>query len=249
MSARIWVALLACAAMPNAMQEAHAQSGERTGKEVVAARCAQCHEGGAAGAPRIGDKQAWIPRLKHGIDFAVRSAIKGHGEMPPRGGMADLTDAEVRSAIIHMFNPDPAPATAAPAAKATAKTDGNHASAEGVEIFLGLVPAKSLRGYPKGSAERTMHGGVPRGDGYYHVNVSLFSSENNTPITGAKVEMQVEQLGMTSQSKKLEPMAGGSSSYGAYFKMTPQTPHRFTVRVRTPGSSRAPEVVFERRPD
>jgi len=81
------------------------------------------------------------------------------------------------------------------------------------------------------------------------VNISLFSSENNTPITGAKVEMQVEQLGLTRVSKKLEPMTSGSSSYGAYFKMTPQTPHRFTVRVRTPGSSRAPEVVFERRPD
>jgi len=41
----MWSAVLACA-MPLAVQEARAQSGERSGKEVVAARCAQCHETG-----------------------------------------------------------------------------------------------------------------------------------------------------------------------------------------------------------
>jgi len=147
-----------------------------------------------------------------------------------------------------MFNPAPALATDAPAAK-PAKTDRNHMSVGGMEIFLGLVSAKSLRGYPKDSVERTMHGGVPRGDGYYHANVSLFASANNAPITGAKVDMQVEQLGLTSESKKLEPMSTGSSSYGGYFKMTGQTPYRFTVRVLTPGSSRATEAVFERKLD
>ncbi len=35
--------------------------------------------------------------------------IKGHGGMPVRGGMADLTDSELRSAIIYMFQ---APAAA-----------------------------------------------------------------------------------------------------------------------------------------
>ena len=242
-----WVALLAFA-MPIAMQAAHGQSSERTGKEVVSARCAHCHESGTDGAPRIGDKQAWTPRLKQGIDFAVRSAIKGHGNMPPRGGMADLTDGEVRSAIIYMFNPTAAAATDAPAAK-PAKTDRNHMSVAGMEIFFGLVSAKSMRSYPKDSAERTMHGGVPAGSGYYHANVSLFASANNTPITDAKVDLKVERLGLGSESKRLEPMSIGSSSYGGYFKMTGPTPYRFTVRVRTPGSSQATEAVFERRLD
>jgi cytochrome c5 len=56
------------------------------------------------GAPKIGDKADWIPRLKPGLDVVLRSAINGHGGMPPRGGMADLTDAEIQRAIIYMFN-------------------------------------------------------------------------------------------------------------------------------------------------
>jgi cytochrome c5 len=34
----------------------------------------------------------------------VRSAINGHGGMPARGGMASLTDAEMRNAVIYMMN-------------------------------------------------------------------------------------------------------------------------------------------------
>ena len=65
----------------------------------------KCHETGKGGAPKIGDQAAWVPRLKPGLDVVVRSAINGHGGMPARGGMANLTDAEMRSAIVYMFNP------------------------------------------------------------------------------------------------------------------------------------------------
>ena len=76
---------------------------ERTGEQVVQAQCSKCHQAGAGGAPRIGDRSAWIPRLKNGLDHTVRSAMKGHGGMPARGGMADLSDTELRNAIIYMF--------------------------------------------------------------------------------------------------------------------------------------------------
>jgi cytochrome c5 len=80
----------------------------RTGEEVVKAQCIKCHETGKGGAPKIGDRDAWIPRLKEGLDSTVRSAMKGHGGMPARGGMADLTDSELRSAVIYLFRgPDP----------------------------------------------------------------------------------------------------------------------------------------------
>ncbi len=77
---------------------------ERTGEQIVSIRCSHCHQTGVNGAPKIGDKADWIPRLKPGIDVVVRSAINGHGGMPPRGGMADLSDSEIRNAIIFMFN-------------------------------------------------------------------------------------------------------------------------------------------------
>jgi cytochrome c5 len=84
----------------------------RSGQQVVELQCSKCHEPGTEGAPRIGDRVAWTPRLKNGLDRTVRSAINGHGGMPARGGMADLTDAEVRNAVIYMFNPGTAPAPA-----------------------------------------------------------------------------------------------------------------------------------------
>ena len=81
----------------------------RSGEQIVQARCVKCHQTGVNGAPKIGDRDAWIPRVKQGLDVVVRSAINGHGAMPPRGGMADLTDSEVRSAVIYMFNKGTAP--------------------------------------------------------------------------------------------------------------------------------------------
>src|SRR5688572_19065954 len=34
-----------------------------TGEQVVQAQCITCHETGLNGAPRIGDREAWVPRL------------------------------------------------------------------------------------------------------------------------------------------------------------------------------------------
>lgn len=79
----------------------------RTGEEIVKAQCFKCHETGKGGAPKIGDRDAWIPRLKEGLESTVRSAMKGHGGMPARGGLADLTDSELRSAVIYLFRGPP----------------------------------------------------------------------------------------------------------------------------------------------
>jgi len=79
-------------------------AAQRTGKQIVEARCAKCHEKGKGGAPKIGDREAWVPRIKDGFDATVRSAINGHGGMPARGGMPNLTDAEMKEAITYMIN-------------------------------------------------------------------------------------------------------------------------------------------------
>ncbi len=79
----------------------------RTGEQVVTGTCAECHATGKGGAPKIGDRTAWIARVSPGLDVAVASAIRGHGGMPARGGKADLTDTEVRAAIVYMMNAAP----------------------------------------------------------------------------------------------------------------------------------------------
>jgi cytochrome c5 len=75
----------------------------RTGEEIVKAQCSKCHQAGVGGAPRIGDRDAWVPRLKQGLDTLIQSAIRGHGGMPARGGMANLTDSEMKGAVIYLF--------------------------------------------------------------------------------------------------------------------------------------------------
>lgn len=221
---------------------------ERSGAQVVKSRCAKCHEGGLRGAPKIGDREVWIPRMKQGLDYLVRSAIRGHGGMPPRGGQANLTDPEIQAAILYMFNPTATPAGSATKGAGTpARADPNHKIVGGVEIFLGFMPAEALRSFPRDSVERTMHGGIPTEPGYYHVNVSPLDAKNQAPINDAKVEIRIEQPGLSSTSKTLEPMAVGAASYGNYVKLQKRTSYLITVRVQTPGSTRTVEAKFDHR--
>jgi len=80
-----------------------APAAERSGEQIVQAACIRCHETGVGGAPRIGDKTAWSQRISQGVDAVTRSAIRGHGDMPARGGLADITDREVTNAILFML--------------------------------------------------------------------------------------------------------------------------------------------------
>lgn len=231
-------------------------AAERSGEQIVKAQCANCHESGAGGAPRIGDRSAWIARVTQGLDYVVRAAIRGHGGMPARGGMAEATDGEIRAAILYMFNqgvaaPSQASKGTSRAAKAPpAIVSSNQKTVDGTEIYLGFVSAETLRSFPKNSIEAAMHGGVPRGAGYYHVNVSLLDAVTKAPITDAQVDMRVEQPGLTAESKHLEPVAVNKSlSYGNYFRMRGKSSYLITVKVRKPGSLRIIEAKFEHRFD
>jgi len=115
-----------------------ASAVQRNGGEVVQAYCAKCHQTGAEGAPRIGDRAAWIPRLKQGFEVLVGSAIKGHGPMPSRGDVANLTDSEIRTAIAYMINGGIA-TTARPSVARTAGPDGNRQINDGAEIYPRIV--------------------------------------------------------------------------------------------------------------
>lgn len=72
------------------------------GKKVYDTTCGVCHNTGVAGAPKLNDKAAWAERVKAGIDTLVQHSIDGIRAMPPRGGNAKLTDAELRAAVEYM---------------------------------------------------------------------------------------------------------------------------------------------------
>jgi len=105
-------------------------AAERSGEQVVAAACGKCHQTGEGGAPKVGDRDAWRPRVARGFAAVTQSALKGHGGMPARGGLAELSDNEVKRAIEYMMNSGagtaaaPAAAAAAVPAAAAGKPDG-----------------------------------------------------------------------------------------------------------------------------
>jgi cytochrome c5 len=66
--------------------------------------CTVCHTAGVANAPKPGDKAAWAPRIKTGMDALLQSVIKGKGAMPPKAGNPSLSDAEIRAAIEYMVS-------------------------------------------------------------------------------------------------------------------------------------------------
>ncbi len=90
-----------------AVEVASADAGataEKSGEEVVKAVCSMCHAAGLMAAPKIGDKDAWAPRVAQGYDTLVKHAIEGIRNMPAKGGNSALTDKEVAEAVKHMAN-------------------------------------------------------------------------------------------------------------------------------------------------
>lgn len=95
------VAASAPAAAPMAAAPA-ATGGANKAKSIYDASCAACHGTGVAGAPKLGDKQAWAPRIKAGNATLYNSALKGKNAMPAKGGNTSLADADVKAVVDHM---------------------------------------------------------------------------------------------------------------------------------------------------
>jgi cytochrome c5 len=74
------------------------------GEKVYGASCVSCHGAAVLGAPKLGDKPAWTPRIAKGIAVLHQNAINGINMMPPRGGNAALKDAELKAAVDFMVS-------------------------------------------------------------------------------------------------------------------------------------------------
>ena len=86
--------------------DAKAAYNAAAGKAVYDASCITCHKTGLMGAPKLGDKAAWAPRIAQGEAMLVSHSIKGFtgkkGMMPAKGGNAKLTDLQVGNAVAYM---------------------------------------------------------------------------------------------------------------------------------------------------
>jgi cytochrome c5 len=75
------------------------KNGEETYKTV----CSACHAAGIGGAPKVGDKAAWAPRIAQGKATLYDHALHGYkgkaGVMPAKGARADLPDDLVKETV------------------------------------------------------------------------------------------------------------------------------------------------------
>jgi cytochrome c5 len=85
---------------------AAAPTEELGGEQVFNMACMACHGAGVAGAPKMGDKAAWAPRIAKGAETLNKHAVEGFqgnaGFMPPKGGRADLSDRSILNAVDFM---------------------------------------------------------------------------------------------------------------------------------------------------
>lgn len=97
-------AVVAPAAAPVAVAAAPAAASKAgAGEALYKQTCVACHAASVAGSPKFGDKAAWAPRIKTGIDALTASVIKGKNAMPPKGG-SSATDADIRAAVEFMVS-------------------------------------------------------------------------------------------------------------------------------------------------
>lgn len=97
------VAALAAANKPAPAAAGNAPAAAGAGEALYKQACVACHAAGVANAPKFGDKAAWAPRIKTGLDALTANVIKGKGAMPPKGG-STAADADIRSAVEYMVS-------------------------------------------------------------------------------------------------------------------------------------------------
>jgi len=88
----------AAPAAPAAAAATAAKPDPAKGKAVYEASCAACHATGVAGAPKMGDKAAWGPRVSQGYATLYDHALHGIRGMPAKGGNAALSEADLADA-------------------------------------------------------------------------------------------------------------------------------------------------------
>ena len=92
----------AAAPAADASAEAAPAATADAGKATYDTACFACHGTGAAGAPILGNKDAWAPRVGKGIDTLYSHAINGFNGMPPKGGAVSLSDEQIKAVVDYM---------------------------------------------------------------------------------------------------------------------------------------------------
>ena len=85
-------------------QQAETAGPRHPGEQIYLNTCFSCHASGVAGAPAVGDVEAWATRAEKGRPALLQATIEGLPPgMPPKGLCMDCTDEELSQAIDYML--------------------------------------------------------------------------------------------------------------------------------------------------
>lgn len=123
---------------------------------------------------------------------------------------------------------------------------GESKTSGGLTVYLGVVPAEIVKGPSPHSAERPMHGRIPRGSHEYHVVAAVFDTATGARVADASVTAQVSGLGLSGTSKKLEAMEiAGTTTYGAFFNLPGRDLYTVRLTIERPSIARPIVVDFK----
>lgn len=76
-----------------------ASTGPKEPADIYKTSCAGCHDTGAGGAPKVGDKAAWASRIVQGSGMLYSHAIDGFNAMPAMGLCMSCSEDEVKATV------------------------------------------------------------------------------------------------------------------------------------------------------
>lgn len=126
-----------------------------------------------------------------------------------------------------------------------ADEDENYKTAQGLAVYLGVLPAAIVRGHPASHPEGTMHGGAPQGKHEDHVVVAVFDAKTGARIENARVTANISGLGhIGAQNIDLEPMSiAGTITYGNFVELPGNDRYDIKLNITVPGRKPAPVRV------
>ena len=86
-----------------ALNEVAAEASNFDAEGTYQTSCNACHGTGVAGAPMLGDADAWEVRLGKGMDALMSNVINGVGAMPARGICMTCSDDNLQAIVDYML--------------------------------------------------------------------------------------------------------------------------------------------------
>jgi hypothetical protein len=129
---------------------------------------------------------------------------------------------------------------------AVAADDTPYKLAGGLAVYIGVVPAEIVRGHSSQHAEKTMHGGAPKGAHQFHVVAAVFDAASGVRVSDAAVTAQISGIGLSGTKKKLDPMEIASTvTYGGFFDLPGRDLYTIGLTIERPGRPKPVSLEFK----